>query len=88
MNFPLLCNYYPAIFEYSHVILTMELTNVEAYRRNNEDLAFANTFLQFYKTLFCSRVFCFRKPYKQKILKFIKLACFTLSQFRQGTEFH
>lgn len=47
MNFPLLCNYYPAIFEYSHVILTMELTNVEAYRRN---LAFANTFLQFYKT--------------------------------------
>lgn len=50
MNFPLLCNYYPAIFEYSHVILTMELTNVETYRRNNEDLAFANTFLQFYKT--------------------------------------
>lgn len=50
MNFPLLCNYCPAIFEYSHVILTMELTNVETYRRNNEDLAFANTFLQFYKT--------------------------------------
>lgn len=48
MNFPLLGNYYPAILEYSHVILTMELTNVEAYiyiyRKNNEDLAFANTF--------------------------------------------